>query len=82
NPQKCLTQPPTAGRAQRGAQLEHPPRGERPDHPRIDLLRHKTLTVGKNYGFEPVIHTASLTTQIRTDWRATNPLIAWLTDNT
>ncbi|MGW7680447.1 DUF2461 domain-containing protein [Kribbella sp. NPDC054772] len=64
-----------------GEKLKTSPRGYDADHPRIDLLRHKSLSVGKSYGFEPVIHTADLVTQIRTDWRATKPLITWLTDN-
>ena len=64
-----------------GEQLRTTPRGYDRDHPRIDLLRHKSLSVGKSYGFEPVIHTAELADRIRTDWRATKPLIEWLTDN-
>ncbi|MFF0344603.1 DUF2461 domain-containing protein [Kribbella sp. NPDC004875] len=64
-----------------GEKLKTSPRGYDADHPRIDLLRHKSLSVGKNYGFEPVIHTADLVAQIRSDWRATKPLITWLTDN-
>ncbi|MFF0269737.1 DUF2461 domain-containing protein [Kribbella sp. NPDC004536] len=64
-----------------GDKLKTTPRGYDADHPRIDLLRHKSLTVGKNYGFAPVIHTPALLPQIRTDWQATKPLITWLTDN-
>ena len=40
-----------------GETLKTTPRGYDADHPRIDLLRHKSLTLGKSYGFEPVIHT-------------------------
>ncbi|HWD78795.1 MAG TPA: DUF2461 domain-containing protein [Kribbella sp.] len=64
-----------------GDKLKTTPRGYDADHPRIDLLRHKSLTVGKDYGFAPVIHTPDLLTQVRTDWQATKPLITWLTDN-
>ena len=35
-------------------------RGYDAEHPRIDLLRHRSLTVGKDYGFQPVIHTPEL----------------------
>ncbi|WP_344237507.1 DUF2461 domain-containing protein [Kribbella hippodromi] len=80
--EKLLAKLTKAGWTIGGDKLKTTPRGYDPDHPRIDLLRHKTLTVGKNYGFEPFIHTPALTTQIRTDWRATTPLITWLTDNT
>ncbi len=41
-----------------GDRLKTTPRGYDADHPRIDLLRHKSMTLGKSYGFEPVIHTA------------------------
>jgi uncharacterized protein (TIGR02453 family) len=65
-----------------GDKLKTSPRGYDADHPRIDLLRHKSLTVGKSYGFEPVIHTPELAELVRADWRATKPLITWITDNT
>jgi len=65
-----------------GEKLKTSPRGYDADHPRIDLLRHKSLTVGKSYGFEPVIHTPELATLVRADWRACKPLITWITDNT
>ena len=41
-----------------GETLKTSPRGYDADHPRIDLLRHKSMTLGRSYGFEPVIHTA------------------------
>ena len=78
---KILTELEKAGWTIGGDKLKTTPRGYPADHPRIDLLRHKSLTVGKNYGFAPVIHTPALLPQIRTDWQATKPLITWLTDN-
>ena len=38
--------------------------------PAHELLRHKSITLGKDYGFEPFIHTAELLTRVRKDWRA------------
>ena len=64
-----------------GDRLKTSPRGYDPDHPRIELLRHKSLTVAKSYGFEPVIHTPELAKLVRADWQATKPLVTWLTDN-
>lgn len=61
-----------------GTRLKTSPRGFDADHPRIDLLRHKTLTLGRLYGFEPYIHTADLLDHVRTDWRAGTPLLDWL----
>ncbi|MBB6567533.1 DUF2461 domain-containing protein [Kribbella sandramycini] len=70
-----------AGWSVGGDRLKTTPRGYAADHPRIELLRHKSLTVTKSYGFEPVIHTAELAAEIRADWKSTQPLLTWLTDN-
>ena len=80
--EKILAKLTGAGFTVGGDKLKTSPRGYDADHPRIELLRHKSLTVGKNYGFEPVIHTPELADLIRKDWRATKPLITWITDNT
>ncbi|WHU49120.1 DUF2461 domain-containing protein [Gordonia sp. L191] len=61
-----------------GDKLKTAPRGFDRDHPRIDLLRHKTITVMRDYGFDPVIHTVDLVDRIRVDWRTTTPLIEWI----
>jgi uncharacterized protein (TIGR02453 family) len=60
-----------------GEALKTAPRGYDVTHPRIDLLRHKSLTVGKSYGFEPVIHTP----QVRADWRSATPFVEWVCDH-
>jgi len=64
-----------------GEKLKTTPKGYDADHPRIELLRHKSLTLGKNYGFEPVIHTPKLLTKIRSDWRAARPFVDWVGAN-
>lgn len=61
-----------------GDRLKTSPRGYDIDHPRIELLRHKSMTLGKDYGFEPVIHTPELTEKIRADWREATPFIEWV----
>lgn len=61
-----------------GDRLKTAPRGFDQDHPRIELLRHKSMTLGKSYGFEPIIHSPELIDQIRADWRETTPLIEWV----
>jgi uncharacterized protein (TIGR02453 family) len=60
-----------------GDTLKTTPRGFDADHPRIGLLRHKSLTVGRSLGFEPVIHTAELADVVRDDWRSMRPLVEW-----
>jgi uncharacterized protein (TIGR02453 family) len=61
-----------------GETLKTTPRGYDADHPRIDLLRHKSLTLGRSYGFEPVIHGPELLDRIREDWRTARPLVEWI----
>ncbi len=71
----------TGGWEVRGDKLKTTPRGYDASHPRIELLRHRSLTVGKSYGFEPVIHTPDLLDRVRADWRAAAPLVEWIVDN-
>ena len=61
-----------------GDTLKTTPRGYDADHPRIDLLRHKSLTMRRSYGFEKVIHTPALLDEVRKDWRAARPLVEWV----
>lgn len=64
-----------------GDRLKTTPRGYAADHPRIDLLRHRSLTVGRSHGFEPVIHTPELLDVVRDDWRQLRPLVEWVAAN-
>ena len=61
-----------------GEKLKTSPRGYDADHPRIDLLRHKSLTAGHQLGFDQVIHTPALVDVVRKDWRALRPLVEWV----
>ena len=61
-----------------GEALKTAPRGYDADHPRIDLLRHKSISLRKSYGFEPVIHSAELLDLVREDWRAGRKLVQWV----
>jgi uncharacterized protein (TIGR02453 family) len=61
-----------------GERLKTTPRGWSADHPRIDLLRHKSLALSRSYGFDEVVHTPALLDEVRRDWRAARPLIEWL----
>jgi uncharacterized protein (TIGR02453 family) len=79
--EKILAKLETGGWEVRGDKLKTTPRGYDGSHPRIELLRHRSLTVGKSYGFEPVIHTPDLLDQVRADWRAAAPLVDWIVDN-
>ncbi|MEP9391391.1 DUF2461 domain-containing protein [Gordonia sp. VNQ95] len=76
--ERMLTALAEAGWEVGGDRLKTAPRGYPKDHPRIELLRHKTLTVTRDHGFEPVIHTSALVDVVRADWRETTPLIDWI----
>lgn len=61
-----------------GDRLKTSPRGYDAEHPRIELLRHRSLTVGRSHGFEPVVHTPELLDVVRADWQALRPLVEWV----
>jgi uncharacterized protein (TIGR02453 family) len=75
---KILAKLKRAGFTVGGDRLKTSPRGYDADHPRIDLLRHRSMTIGKDYGFEPIIHTAELVDAVRADWKAARPLVEWV----
>jgi uncharacterized protein (TIGR02453 family) len=62
----------------RGEQLRTSPRGYDAGHPRIDLLRYKSMSLGKSYGCDDTIHGPGLLDRVREDWRALRPLVEWV----
>jgi uncharacterized protein (TIGR02453 family) len=68
----------SAGWTLGGEKLKTAPRGYDVDHPRIALLRHKSMSLGKDIGFEPVIHSAALLDRVRDDWREATPFVDWV----
>ena len=60
-----------------GDKLKTKPRGYELDHPRIDLLRHKSLTAGKHFGSPAWLETPKAATKVRDAWRALAPLVEW-----
>ena len=65
-----------------GDRLKTAPRGYDVAHPRIELLRHRSLSVGRDYGFDEIIHSAELVDRVRRDWRATVPFVEWIAART
>lgn len=61
-----------------GERLSRVPSGFDRDHPRGELLKHKTLTAGRDLGFPDWLHTPAARTEIAKQWRALAPLTAWL----
>ncbi|BDH56198.1 DUF2461 domain-containing protein [Tsukamurella sp. PLM1] len=64
-----------------GDTLKTAPRGWDTDHPRIELLRHRSLTVMRDYGFGEIIGSPKLVDEIRKHWRQTTPLLDWLVEH-
>ncbi|BDD83769.1 TIGR02453 family protein [Tsukamurella pulmonis] len=64
-----------------GETLKTSPRGWDADHPRIELLRHKSLTAMRDYGFGEIIHSPKLVAEIRKHWRQTSSLLDWLVEH-
>jgi hypothetical protein len=64
-----------------GDVMTRPPRGYPPDHPRVELLKHRSL-VGHRH-WEPVgwLHTRTALTRIRESWRRLTPLAEWVRSN-
>jgi uncharacterized protein (TIGR02453 family) len=79
--QRILGKLEKAGFEVGGDRLKTAPRGYDAEHPRIELLRHKSLTVGRWIGFEPVIHTPGLLDVVREDWRSLKPFVEWVRTN-
>jgi uncharacterized protein (TIGR02453 family) len=68
----------SAGWTLGGEKLKTAPRGYDVDHPRIAMLRHKSMALGKDLGFAPVIHSAELLDRVRDDWRTATPFVEWV----
>lgn len=60
-----------------GDRLKTKPRGYDADHPRIELLRHKSLTVSKHFGSPAWLKTPKAAVRVRDTWRSMTPLVEW-----
>jgi uncharacterized protein (TIGR02453 family) len=58
--------------------LKRAPRGYPIDHPRIDRLRMKEITVYRRHELEPWLHQPRAATRIRGELEGARPLVAWL----
>ncbi|WP_375485521.1 DUF2461 domain-containing protein [uncultured Jatrophihabitans sp.] len=61
-----------------GEQLTRVPSGFDREHPRAELLRHKTLTASKDLGAPDWLSTPQARSEIAKAWRAMAPLVTWL----
>jgi len=61
-----------------GEQLKTAPRGIDPGHPRIGLLRHKTLLASVEHAIPEWLDTDELAENVAHEWRTYRPLLEWL----
>ena len=69
--------PPTLA----GDKLATRPRGVAPDHPRLELLRHRGLYAHRGWEPDDALHEAATAERVAAVWRATRPLTDWLDDH-
>jgi uncharacterized protein (TIGR02453 family) len=70
-----------AGLAVPPPELKRAPRGYPIDHPRIDRLRLKEITVFKRHPLEPWLHEPGCRDRIASELESARPLVAWLAKN-
>ena len=57
------------------------PRGVPADHPRLELMRFKSLIASREHGAPAWVSTPEVVEHVRSDWRAVRPLVDWLTEH-
>ncbi|MDN5916726.1 MAG: DUF2461 domain-containing protein [Pseudonocardia sp.] len=70
-----------AGLTVGGERLKTRPRGVDPEHPRLELMRHKGLHVSRRWPPDDALHGPAARTRVQKVWRASRPLAEWLTDH-
>jgi uncharacterized protein (TIGR02453 family) len=68
----------TAGFAVEGESLKTVPRGFDKDHPRAELLKHKSLTAGVDVGQPAWLATPGATVEVARRWEELRPLVEWI----
>ncbi len=58
--------------------LKRAPRGYPHNHPRIEHLRRKHLTVFRRHALEPWLHEPACAERVVAELESTRPLVAWL----
>ncbi|CAN5897909.1 DUF2461 domain-containing protein [soil metagenome] len=77
--QRLVNRLRTDGFAIGGDRLKTRPRGYDADHPRIDLLRHRSLVASREFYDSPAwLHRAEAADRVRTEWRRLRRLVEWI----
>jgi uncharacterized protein (TIGR02453 family) len=78
---QCVAKLREAGLTVGGEQLKTRPRGVEPDHPRLDLLRHKGLYAWRRWEPDDILHEPAALKRVTSTWRAVRPLTEWLAEH-
>jgi uncharacterized protein (TIGR02453 family) len=76
--ERALTTAHAAGLALNEPDLVRAPRGYPADHPRLDLLRRRRLTVARRHELGPWLQRREAGRRIRRQLDASSPLVLWL----
>lgn len=64
-----------------GNVMKSRPRGVARDHPRVELLRHRSLIAWHEHGAPAWLATGAAVRHVRDDWRLVRPMVAWLDEH-
>ncbi|MCI2420450.1 DUF2461 domain-containing protein [Saccharopolyspora sp. K220] len=64
-----------------GETLKSRPRGVAPDHPRLDLLRHRTLYAFRRWPSDDILYERACLDRVRQAWSAVRELNQWCADH-
>lgn len=67
-----------AGFAVGGDRLTRVPSGYPKDHPRAELLRHRSVTAGRDFGAPAWLSSPRVAVEVAAAWRSLGPLNRWL----
>ena len=76
--ERAVAQAAAAGMTLVAPELKRAPRGYAVDHPRVDRLRLKNLTLYARHPLEPWLHDERCRERVRTQLDAARPFVAWL----
>ncbi len=78
---KILTKLEKGGWEIKGDRLATRPRGYDADHPRLDLLRYRSVHAIRVWPPDDTLHERELLSRVRTAWRALRPFNEWARDH-
>jgi uncharacterized protein (TIGR02453 family) len=76
--ERALASAKAAGLEPSQPELKRAPRGYPMDHPRIDRLRMRSITVSRRHALEPWLHKPECQSRIRAELESARPLVSWL----